>query len=210
MITNILAWLAAIVIKIISASGYLGIFGLMTMESACILVPSEVTMPFSGYLTTTGRFVLPLVIILGTLGNLFGSIIAYLIGFYGGRPLVDKYGKYVFINQGEIDKAQKFFDKYGSLSVFFSRLLPIIRTFISLPAGIAKMKFWRFSFYTFIGSLFWSAILAYIGVFLGSRWQTIEVYFRKFDWLVGILLIIGIIYFIYKKYEKTHHRKLEM
>lgn len=205
MITTILAWLAALVIKIISASGYIGIFGLMAMESACIPIPSEVIMPFAGYLATTGRFALPLVIILGALGNLFGSVVAYLVGFYGGRQVVEKYGKYILVGKEELDRADRFFYQYGNLSVFFSRLLPIIRTFISLPAGIAKMKFWKFSFYTFIGSLFWSALLAYIGVFLGNRWQTIEVYFRKFDWLIGILLIIGVVCFIYKKIK---HKKL--
>jgi membrane protein DedA with SNARE-associated domain len=199
MIGNILAWLAALVIKIISGSGYLGIIGLMALESACILIPSEVIMPFAGYLAGAGRFSVLWVIILGAIGNLIGSIVAYAIGFYGGRRLVEKYGKYILVNKEEINRADNFFHKYGNLSVFFSRLLPIIRTFISLPAGIAKMPFWRFSFYTFIGSLFWSGILAYLGVFLGNKWQTIEVYFRKIDWLIGILLIIGIIWFVYKK-----------
>ncbi len=199
MITNILAWLASLIIKVISGSGYLGITALMALESACIPIPSEIIMPFSGYLVTTGRFSLLWVIIFGTIGNLIGSIIAYIIGFYGGRPLVEKYGKYILINKEEIGRADNFFHKYGNLSIFFSRLLPIVRTFISLPAGIAKMRFWKFSCYTFIGSLLWSALLAYIGVFLGSRWQTIEIYFRKFDWLIGILLIIGVVCFIYKK-----------
>lgn len=199
MIGNILGWLAALVIKIISGSGYLGIIGLMALESACIPIPSEVIMPFAGYLAGTGRFSIILIIILGTFGNLIGSIVAYAAGFYGGRPFIEKYGKYILIRKKELDNADNFFHKYGNLSVFFSRLLPIIRTFISLPAGIAKMPFWRFSFYTFIGSLFWSAILAYIGVFLGNKWQTIEVYFRKIDWLVGILFILGIIYFVHGK-----------
>jgi membrane protein DedA with SNARE-associated domain len=199
MIGNILAWLAALVIKIISGSGYLGIIGLMALESACIPIPSEVIMPFAGYLASTGRFSIILIIILGTFGNLVGSIVAYAAGFYGGRPFIEKYGKYILIKKKELDNADNFFQKYGNLSVFFSRLLPIIRTFISLPAGIAKMPFWRFSFYTFIGSLFWSGMLAYLGIFLGSKWQIIEVYFRKIDWLVGILFILGIIYFVYGK-----------
>jgi len=203
MIGNILAWLAGLVIKVISGSGYLGIAGLMTLESACIPIPSEIIMPFAGHLVTTGRFSLFWVIILGAIGNLIGSIVAYAIGFYGGRRVVEKYGKYILVGSEELDRADRFFHKYGNLSVFFSRLLPIIRTFISLPAGIAKMRFWRFFSYTFIGSLLWSTLLAYIGFFLGSRWQEIEVYFRKIDWLVGILLIIGIIYFVYNKLIKN-------
>lgn len=199
MIVSILSWLAALVIKVISGSGYLGIAGLMALESACIPIPSEVVMPFAGYLTTTGQFSLFWVIIFGAIGNLIGSIVAYIIGFYGGRPFIEKYGKYILIRKKELDKSDKFFNKYGSISVFFSRLLPIVRTFISLPAGIAKMPFWKFSFYTFFGSLFWSAILAYVGVFLGGNWRNIEIYFRKFDWIIGALLIIGIVYFVYKK-----------
>jgi membrane protein DedA with SNARE-associated domain len=202
MIANILAWLASLAIKVISTSGYLGIAGLMGLESACIPIPSEVIMPFAGYLVTTGRFSFLWVVILGAFGNLVGSIVAYAAGFYGGRPFIKRYGKYVLIKEEELDKADKFFNKYGSLSVFFSRLLPIARTFISLPAGIAKMPFWKFSFYTFIGSFFWSALLAYLGVFLGSRWQALEVYFKKFDWLIGAVLVIGIIYFVYKKINK--------
>lgn len=201
MITNILAWLVSLIITIISVSGYLGITALMLLESACLPIPSEIIMPFSGYLVTTGRFSLLLVIIFGTIGNLVGSIIAYGVGVYGGRPFIEKYGKYILIKREELDKAQRFFDKYGNSSIFFSRLLPIIRTFISLPAGIAKMRFWRFCIYTLIGSLFWSALLAYLGIFLGENWKSIEIYFRKFDWLIIILLIILVIYFIYKKFS---------
>ncbi|MDP2947681.1 MAG: DedA family protein [Nanoarchaeota archaeon] len=199
MIATILAWLANLAITVISSSGYLGITGLMTLESACIPIPSEVIMPFAGYLVTIGEFSLFWVIIFGAIGNLIGSIIAYAIGFYGGRPFIEKYGKYILIRKEELDRADIFFKKHGSLSVFFSRLLPIVRTFISLPAGIAKMPFWKFSFYTFFGSLFWSGILAYIGVFLGGNWRSLEVYFKKFDWAIGVLLIVGIVYFIYKK-----------
>ena len=154
------------------------------MESACIPIPSEIIMPFSGYLVATGKFSLWLVIIFGAIGNLLGSIVAYAIGAYGGRPFIEKYGKYILIRRDELDRAQKFFEKYGNLSIFLSRLLPIIRTFISLPAGIARMKFWKFCFYTLIGSLFWSGLLAYIGVFLGSNWQSMEIYFRRFDWFI--------------------------
>jgi membrane protein DedA with SNARE-associated domain len=208
MITAIFSQLAALIIKIISGSGYLGITFLMALESACIPIPSEVIMPFAGYLVGLGRFSLLLVIIWGAFGNLLGSIIAYWVGFYGGRPFLERYGKYIFLRKEELDKAQRFFEKYGNTSIFFSRVLPIIRTFISLPAGIARMRFWKFCFYTLIGSLFWSALLAYIGVFLGSNWQNIEVYFRKFDWLILILLILLVAYFIYKKIRNKKHETI--
>jgi len=206
MITNILAWFALLIIKIISGGGYFGITALMLLESACIPIPSEIIMPFSGYLVTAGRFSLFWVIIFGAVGNLLGSLIAYGVGIYGGRPFIEKYGKYILIKYEELDKAQRFFEKHGNLSIFFSRLLPVIRTFISLPAGIARMRFGKFCFYTFIGSLFWSGILAYVGVFLGDNWEVISIYFRKFDWFVGILLIVFIGYFIYKKFKNKNKR----
>lgn len=203
MIAHIFSQLASLIIEIISSSGYFGISILMALESACIPIPSEIIMPFSGYLVATGRLSLWLVILWGAIGNLAGSLIAYLIGLYGGRPFIEKYGKYVFLRKDDLDKAQRFFEKYGNLSVFFSRLLPVIRTFISLPAGIARMRFGKFCFYTFIGSLFWSTILSCIGLFLGKNWESVGVYFRKFDWLIGILLIFCVCYFVYKKIRRN-------
>jgi membrane protein DedA with SNARE-associated domain len=205
MITDVLAKVAELVIRIISDTGYFGIASLMAIESACIPVPSEIIMPFAGFLTISGKLSLLLVIIWGAIGNLIGSIVAYIIGAYGGRPFIEKYGKYVLLGRDELDKSQRFFTKYGSISVFFSRLLPIVRTFISLPAGIARMPFGKFCIYTFVGSFLWSGLLAYIGVFLGENWKSIEVYFRKFDWLVAVLIIFGVIYFLYKKFKHKKH-----
>jgi len=192
-------WIASIIINIISGTGYFGITFLMALESACLPIPSEIIMPFSGYLAVLGRFSFWLVVIWGTIGNLLGSIAAYFVGIYGGRPFVEKYGKYILIGKEDLDSAQKFFEKYGNLSIFFSRLLPIIRTFISLPAGIARMPFWKFCFYTLIGSLPWSAFLTYIGVVFGENWLSLEIYFRKFDWLIGFLIIFTVGYWLYKK-----------
>jgi membrane protein DedA with SNARE-associated domain len=199
MIADVLAKVAGLVIRIISDSGYFGIASLMAIESACIPVPSEIIMPFAGFLTISGKFSLLLVVIWGAIGNLIGSMIAYAIGAFGGRPFIEKYGKYVLLGKDELDKSQIFFTKYGGASVFFSRLLPIVRTFISLPAGIARMPFIKFCVYTFVGSFFWSGLLAYIGVYLGENWKSIETYFRKFDWLILVAIIILIILFIYKK-----------
>jgi len=198
---GILSQIASLITKIISDSGYLGVSLLMALESACIPIPSEVIMPFSGFLAASGKFSFLPLVIFGACGNLIGSIVAYIVGIYGGRKFIARYGKYILLREEELDKSEKFFVKYGSLSIFFGRLLPIIRTFISLPAGIAKMPFWKFCFYTFFGSLIWSGFLAYVGVLLGRNWQNIEGYFRKFDWAIGVLLIIGIIYFIYKKFS---------
>ncbi|PIR02087.1 MAG: alkaline phosphatase [Candidatus Nealsonbacteria bacterium CG_4_9_14_0_2_um_filter_37_38] len=199
MIYEIFAQISSFIINTISTLGYPGIVILMTLESACIPIPSEIIMPFSGYLVYLGEFSLWLVVIVGTIGNLIGSIISYFIGFYGGRPLIEKYGKYILISGQDLDQAERWFKKYGGESIFFSRILPVIRTFISFPAGIAKMPFWKFSFYTFAGSLPWSFFLTYAGILTGENWSKLEIYFKKFDWLIIILIISGISWWIYKK-----------
>jgi membrane protein DedA with SNARE-associated domain len=201
MIYDLLAEVSSFIVNFVSSLGYGGIGILMALESACIPIPSEIVMPFSGYLVFSGKFSLWLVVFWGTIGNLIGSIIAYLVGFYGGRPLIEKYGKYVFLSKEDLDRAQGWFKKYGSLSIFFSRMLPIVRTFISLPAGIARMPVWKFSLFTFVGSLPWVLFLTYIGVITGENWPKIEVYFRRFDWL--IILLIGLLaIYLWKKLSK--------
>jgi membrane protein DedA with SNARE-associated domain len=199
MIYEILAQVSSLILAVISGLGYFGVFLLMALESACLPIPSEIIMPFSGYLVAAGKFSLWFVVIAGTLGNLAGSIVAYFVGYYGGRPLVEKYGKYILISSHDLDRAEAWFKKYGSASIFFSRLLPIVRTFISFPAGVAKMPFWKFCLYTVLGCLPWSILLTYVGIVLGDNWKSIEVYFHKFDWVVLILAVLLIIYWIYKK-----------
>jgi len=203
MIYEILALISSFIVKIISIWGYPGIIVLMALESACIPIPSEVIMPFSGYLVFTDRFVFWLVVLAGTVGNLLGSIITYFVGLKGGRPLVEKYGKYILINRHELEWAEDWFKKYGNISVFFSRMLPVARTFISFPAGIAKMPFWKFCLYTFLGSLPWSIFLTYIGVITGENWKNIEVYFRKFDWLIVILVISLFSWWLINKFLRS-------
>jgi membrane protein DedA with SNARE-associated domain len=198
MISDILSWLASLIISVISGTGYFGVTILMTLESACVLIPSEVVMPFSGYLVSIGRFSLFYVVVLATLGNLAGSILAYAVGYWGGRPLVIKYGKYLLIHEEEIDKTDKWFVKRGPSTVFFSRLLPVIRTFISLPAGISRMNFSKFLIYTFFGSLPWNFGLTYVGLVLGENWKNLGTYFRKFDYLILILIIIAAAWWIRK------------
>lgn len=196
MISAIIAWLSSLVIGIISTTGYFGVFILMALESACIPIPSEVILPFSGFLVWEGQFVLWQVILWGALGNLFGSIIAYAVGYFGGRRVIEKYGKYILISSHDLDLADNWFKKYGQATVFFSRLLPIVRTFISLPAGIARMDFKKFCFYTFVGCLPWSWLLAYFGIVMGENWEGLKVYFHKFDLVIGIVIILGIIWWI--------------
>jgi len=198
--------LGKFVIDIISKFGYFGVFTLMALESACIPIPSEVTMPFAGSLISSGRFTFWGLVIVGGVANLAGSWLAYFVGAWGQetvvRKVIKKYGKYVLVTEDEFDKSEKWFRKYGEAIVFFTRLMPIVRTFISLPAGIAKMNLWRFSIYTLIGSLIWSTLLTYVGVVLGANWKSIEVYFHRFDFLiVGVFLIAGI-WYVHHKVKK--------
>ena len=196
MIATIIAWLSSLVINTISTAGYFGVFILMALESACIPIPSEVILPFSGFLVWEGRFVLWQVVLWGALGNLFGSIVAYAVGYFGGRRAIEKYGKYILISGHDLDLADNWFKKYGQATVFFSRLLPVVRTFISLPAGIARMDFKKFCFYTFAGCLPWSWLLAYFGVVMGENWEGLKVYFHKFDLIIGVIIILGIVWWV--------------
>ncbi|MCJ7507772.1 MAG: DedA family protein [candidate division Zixibacteria bacterium] len=202
MLETILTPIAQWTINLISYAGYWGIILAMTIESACIPLPSEIIMPFSGYLVSTGRFNLWMVSLAGAFGCLVGSTVAYWVGVWGGRPFLSRYGKYILISHKDLDTADRWFSKYGDWAIFFSRLLPIIRTFISLPAGIARMNFTRFAIYTFLGSLPWCFALAYIGKLLGENWDKIKIYFQRADLLIVILLLITIALFIYRHIKK--------
>ncbi len=199
MLYDFFAAISSWIINIISHFGYGGVTFLMALESACIPVPSEIIMTFSGYLVWIEKMSFLPVVLWATLGNLLGSIVAYIVGFYGGRPFVEKYGKYLLISGDDLDRAENWFRKYGAWSVSFSRMLPVVRTFISLPAGIARMPFLKFSIYTALGSLPWAVILTYIGVIMGENWSGIEVYFRKFDWLVAILAVLFVAWWLLRK-----------
>ncbi|HEU5451830.1 MAG TPA: DedA family protein [Terriglobales bacterium] len=212
MIGNIIAALSAFIIHVISALGYPGIVLLMAIESACIPLPSEVIMPFSGALTLAaiaghyGRepFSLVLVAFFGALGCNVGSEVAYAIGYYGGRPLVEKYGSYLLLSRRELDWADHFFARYGDRTVFLSRLLPVVRTFIALPAGVARMPRLRFHIFTFIGSFPWCLALAYVGMKLGERWESdprLKTWFHRFDALILAVIVLGVAAFIWTRWK---------
>ncbi|MBI2545424.1 MAG: DedA family protein [Candidatus Aenigmarchaeota archaeon] len=187
------------VMSIISQIGYVGVFLLMVFESALLPVPSEIIMPFSGFLVATGRIDFWLVVLAGTLGNLVGSLISYFIGKSVGRNLILKYGKYVFIHESHLDMADRWFEKFGDRIILLSRNLPAVRTYISLPAGITRMNLLKFSLYTAIGSLPWNTFLTYIGVILGENWQTILQYTSMIDIIVVVLAIVMIVMWLKKK-----------
>lgn len=208
MIESILSILGNFVINVISQTGYLGITFLMAIESAAIPLPSEIVMPFSGYLVAEGKFNFWWVSLLGAVGNVIGSMVAYWIGAWGGRPLVEKYGKYIFIRKHEIERADRWFQNYGQSTVFFSRLLPAVRTFISLPAGIAKMDLMKFIFYTFAGSLPWSILLTYVGYKLGGEWENVRGYFHKFDIVIGVVIMGMVGWWIINKVKIRSQSKI--
>ncbi|OAA91699.1 MULTISPECIES: DedA family protein [Clostridium] len=194
-----------IVIFVLDKTGYIGTFAAMALESACIPIPSEAILPFGGYLSYTGRLSLPLVIIVGTLGGTIGSLGAYYIGKIGGRPLVEKYAEKLRLSRSHIEKSDYYFSKYGEKIVFFSRLLPIIRTFISLPAGISKMEVKKFIIYTLLGSSIWSIILGYAGYKMGEKWTIIRQWFHFADIALVVFIIIFVLYkLVYKKINRKN------
>ena len=199
MFEKILTFVSTLIIATISTLGYGGVVLMMAIESACIPLPSEVIMPFSGYLVSTGRFGLQAVAIAGAVGCLLGSYVAYFIGMYGGRPFLVRYGRYVLVPAHEIEIADRFFARWGSHAVFFSRLLPVVRTFIALPAGIARMDLRRFSIYTLLGSYPWCLALAYVGMKLGQHWPDVAPYFHRFDTVIGIVIIVSAAAFVYNR-----------
>ncbi len=204
MIARIIEALSVFIISVISTTGYAGILFLMAIESACIPLPSEVIMPFSGYLVYTGRFNLFWVATLGALGCNLGSLIAYYIGYYGGRPLVERYGSYIFLSEKELHWADRFFEKRGDWAVLISRMLPVVRTFIALPAGIARMRQLRFHIFTFVGSWPWCFMLAWIGKRLGEKWNTdprLKEWFHRFDAVILGVILIGVIWFVWSHWK---------
>jgi membrane protein DedA with SNARE-associated domain len=201
MTAKILAILFAFINSVIATTGSAGLILLMALESACIPLPSELIMPFAGYLVSTGSMNLLWVATAGAIGCNLGSLVAYEVGCYGGRPLVEKYGRWILLSRRELDWADRFFARWGYLAVFMARLLPVIRTFIALPAGIARMPRRRFHLYTFLGSWPWCYGLAWLGMKLGENWRELGKYFHQFDTAIGIVLAAGIIRFVWSHWQ---------
>jgi membrane protein DedA with SNARE-associated domain len=201
MVAKIIGILSSFIIATISTLGYSGIVLLMAIESACIPLPSEIIMPFSGYLVSRGEMNLWAVGVAGAVGCVLGSWVAYYAGMYGGRPFVEKYGRYILLSRHDLDLADRWFAKYGELIVFTARLLPAIRTFIAFPAGVARMNMTRFTIYTFAGSLPWCLGLAYVGQKLGEQWDkndTLKTWFHRFDFVIGIVGLLFVAWWVWR------------
>jgi len=195
------------------AIGWPGVVFLMAIESACIPFPSEIIMPLAGWFLVKDKGHGPEYLLIagfyGALGNTIGSLIAYYVGLWGGRPLLLKYGKYVLITPKDVEWADRWFQKYGEITVFATRMMPVIRTFISVPAGVARMNIWRFITFTFVGAYFWSIALAWAGYLLGEHWEDITEYFRPFTIPIVIVCVIAVVYFFYHRIKEIRRYSAE-
>ncbi len=203
MITDLISTLTHFITATIDSLGYVGVTVLMAIESAAIPLPSEIIMPFAGFSVEAGRFTLLGLALAGAAGSVLGSLVTYAVGFYGGRPLIQKYGRWVLISEADLAATERFFARFGKWSSFVGRLIPVVRTFISIPAGIGKEPLGQFAAAAFVGSFVWSYFLAWLGLKLGSNWHSLETYFRKFD---IVILAIGLIFVVYWIHRHWKHR----
>jgi len=186
--------------------GYVGVVIAMAIESAAIPIPSELILPFAGWTVSRG-IIEPLTgghwtywgaVLAGVIGNTAGSLVSYAVGAFGGRPLLERYGKYVLISTHDLDTADRWFSRWGDLTVFFSRMLPIVRTFISVPAGIARMPLWRFLVFSIAGAIPWVMLLVWAGMILGDNWQDLKHQLRGLDYIVAGLIVLGVALFVWR------------
>jgi membrane protein DedA with SNARE-associated domain len=203
-IEHLLALLSQFALSVIEQTGYFGIFILSFLESAAIPIPSEVVVPFSGFLASQGTFSLWGVILVATAANLAGSIVLYWIGKSGGRWILERYGKYVLVSHHELEMGDRWFKKYGMKAIFFGRMLPVVRTFISLPAGITGINFMKFCIYTFIGALPWNGALAYLGLKAGENWMSIYESLHEFNYLVAGGVLALVVWYLFRHSKKRH------
>lgn len=203
MLDFVIEW----VVKVILFLGYPGIAFLMVLESMIFPLPSEAVLPFAGYLVSEGQLNIWLVALAATIGSIIGSWIGYEMGRYGGRPFLRRYGKYMLLNETHLDWTERWFAKYGEKTIFFSRLVPVVRHFISIPAGASRMDKKRFFFYTFTGAFIWNLFLTWCGVLMGRNWQQIAQFSKPFE-VITIIAIVGVIaWFVFKEIEKRTLRR---
>jgi membrane protein DedA with SNARE-associated domain len=202
---GITKFLVPIIISFIGSVGYTGVFVLMILESMIMPVPSEAVLPFAGMLIADGHFTLIGVIFFSTFGSIVGSLLSYYIGDYGGRPLLDKYGKYLLLDHHHLDLTEKYFQKKGDITILICRFIPIVRHLISIPAGMGKMNIWKFSIYTIIGAGLWNTFLIYVGINLKSNWDVVLKYSSVID-MVVVLLIVGVCIYAGYKLNKAYRK----
>lgn len=195
--------LSGLIIHLIQSIGYLGVFLLMTLEACLIPIPSEVTLPFAGFLAQKGTFILPLVILAGTIGDIFGTMILYTVGYYLEEEVIlkalRKYGKFLLFSENEYKHVMHWFQKYGNIIITIAKLLPGFRTIVGLPAGLSETPFWKTLGFTAIGSIIWCSAFVYTGYGLGSKWNSLEPLFRKFEVVIGVVIVVGLLWYLNHK-----------
>ena len=199
---GITEFLSQYITLLMEKTGYITVFITMVMESMVLPVPSEAVMPFAGFLIADGKFTFILVVVISTLGSLTGSLISYAIGYYGEKALIHKYGKFLLLDADELEATDRFFNKYGDITIFICRFIPVVRHLISIPAGIAEMNIWKFVLFTVIGAGLWNTFLAFVGFNLRSNWEAVMKYSKVIDVFVLLILALLIAYYIYKHLKK--------
>ena len=204
MLEQLLAAVATWILGIISSMHYAGIVLLMAIESACIPLPSEIIMPFAGFLVSKGEMTLLGIALAGAIGCVVGSIPAYYVGMFGGRPLAERFGKYVLISKDDLDMADRWFKNHGEIIIFVARLLPAVRTFIAFPAGVARMNMPKFIIYTFVGSFIWCWALGYVGMKAGENWESLGKYFHEFHYVIIVAGVIFVVWYVRRHFKNEH------
>jgi membrane protein DedA with SNARE-associated domain len=208
ILSNLLGQIALFCIETISLLGYFGVFFLMVLESMIFPIPSELVLPFAGFLISRGEMTFLLVVLFSTLGSLVGSLLSYYLGKYGGKKFVLKYGKYFLLNKKHLINTEKWFSKKGELTIFIGRFIPVVRHIISIPAGAGKMNLKKFIFYTVIGAGIWNSFLTYFGMILGNNWDTIRQYSEYISWgVIAIIIMLGA-YFLWKEIKDKKLKKI--
>jgi membrane protein DedA with SNARE-associated domain len=190
VLNSLIDWMT----RVIGDHGFPAILGLMTLESACIPIPSEVIQLFAGYLVSQDRMSLFAAVSAGVLGNLIGSWIAWSVGYWGGPPFIERWGRYIHVTPARMARAERWFDRHGEVTVLVGRCVPLVRTFISLPAGVARMPFWRFTLFTLIGCVPWVLGLTLLGVQVGPAWERWRHRLEYLDYIVAAVIVVGIVY----------------
>jgi membrane protein DedA with SNARE-associated domain len=205
--TAILAFVTTLIIHIISVLGYPGIIFLMILHSAAVPIPSEIIMPFAGFLVSTGRFNFFLVVLCGSLGNLIGASLIYWISHKGGKKLITKYEHILWVPQYELEKVQKFFYRFGTWAILIGRCIPVVATFISIPVGLSNVKYWKFAFLTFIGSTVWNILLIFIGYKLGQHWLVLKDQLHNLDIIIEVLILAAIVWWVNSRLVRSKVNK---
>lgn len=200
--------LSDVILKGMDFGGYAAVFILMALESMIAPIPSEIVMPFAGFLIVQGKFSLMAVALISALGSVFGSLISYWMGIFGGRRFIVRFGKYLLLDESHLEWTEKWFQKYGEKTIFISRFIPVVRHLISIPAGIGKMRIGRFMAYTFAGALIWNTFLAWVGMKLRERWEVVHQYSSQIDYVMVGVLVLVLVWFVYRhiKDRRQNHR----